>query len=222
MKKLCVVLVVCFLMAGNLWSADQISYNPSNPILILSDLMLPRYATAGSGVPGDPYVIENLLIDMTGKNSNAGIWIKYTRANVVIRNCKIINGIDALNNKNNPFSANNLGIQCENVCNLIIENCQVETNNMGMWLEGCLGVSVFDCTVQDNRYRGIYLMDSKYCVIANNVVKDNSGDDILLNTNFKKPTSTCQFNRVTNNTTRTIHLMGNQSNNVVKGNEDPL
>jgi parallel beta-helix repeat protein len=183
MKKLGLVLIVCFLITGNLWSADL---KPSKPILILSDIMLPLYAKSGSGLPGDPYVIENLLIDMDDQNSNAGIWIKYTNANVVIRNCKIINGNTALNNKHNPSSANNLGIQLENVRNLIIENCQIETNNMGMWLEGCLNVSVFDCIVKNNVYRGIYLLDSKYCVIANNDVEDNTGDDILLNTNFLK------------------------------------
>jgi parallel beta-helix repeat protein len=182
--------------------------------------MLPLYAKSGSGLPGDPYVIENLLIDMDDQNSNAGIWIKYTNANVVIRNCKIINGNTALNNKHNPSSANNLGIQLENVRNLIIENCQIETNNMGMWLEGCLNVSVFDCIVKNNVYRGIYLLDSKYCVIANNDVEDNTGDDILLNTNFLKISTKCQFNRVTNNTTEKIHLMGNlnTSSNVVKSN----
>jgi hypothetical protein len=66
-------------------------------------------------------------------------------------------------------------------------------------------------------------MDSRDCAIEENTVySDNPdyGDDILLNTNFKKPESVCSFNQVLNNETETIHLMGNENTymNTIGGN----
>jgi parallel beta-helix repeat protein len=151
---------------------------------------------------------------MAGKNDNAGIHIRNTTAYVIIRHITILNGSQAMNNKDNYSSANDLGIFLENVSNVKIEDCNLENNNMGIWLEGCQAVSVSGCTVKNNRYRGIYLMDSSNCVIdGNTVYSDNPeyDDNILLNTNFKKPASVCSFNTVSNNDTETIRLQGSMT-----------
>jgi parallel beta-helix repeat protein len=192
------------------------------PMIISFNIMLRLMADSGSGTAMDPYIIENKVIDMTGKDANAGIQLQYTTAYVVIRNCQIKNGVDALNNKNNYSSANNLGIFLQNVSNATIENCTLENNNMGMWLEGCRDVSAIDNTVNDNRYRGIYLMDSSYCTLEGNTVySDNPeyDDNILLNTNFKKPSSVCIYNTVLGNESETVRLQGSlTSKNTIHGN----
>jgi parallel beta-helix repeat protein len=125
------------------------------PITAINNSMLALSADSGSGTSADPYIIENKTFNMAGKNANAGIHIRNTTAYVIIRNITVLNGTQALNNKNIYDKANDLGIFLENVSHATIENCHLENNNMGMWLEGCLNVSVIGNTVVNNRYRGI-------------------------------------------------------------------
>jgi parallel beta-helix repeat protein len=192
------------------------------PMIISYNFMLKLMADSGSGTATDPYIIENKVIDLAGKDDNAGIQLQYTTAHVIIRNITVLNGSEATNNKNNYSSANDLGIFLQFVSNATIENCHLENNNMGMWLEGCHAVSVINNTVIDNRYRGIYLMDSSYNIIEENTVDSDNpeySDNILLNTNFKKPTSVCSVNLVKNNETKTIRLQGSKTtNNTIYGN----
>jgi parallel beta-helix repeat protein len=179
------------------------------PITAINNSMLALSADSGSGTSSDPYIIENKTFDMAGKNVNAGIHLWGTTAYVIIRNITVLNGTQALNNKNIYDKANDLGIFLENVSHATIKNCHLENNNMGMWLEGCRAITVTGNTVVNNRYRGIYLMDSSYSIIEENTVDGNDpeyGDNILLNTNFKKPASVCSYNQVKNNETKTIRL----------------
>ena len=216
MKRIVVLLSAMFLVTIAL-SGCQL------PITAINNSMLALAADSGSGTSADPYIIQDKTFNMAGKNANAGIHLRNTTAYVIIRNIRVLNGIQALNNKNIYDSANDLGIMLENVTHATIENCHFENNNMGMWLEGCQNVSVTDNTVINNRYRGIYLMDSRDCAIETNTVDSNNpdyGDDILLNTNFLKPESVCKFNTVQDNETKTIHLMGNENTcyNTITGN----
>jgi parallel beta-helix repeat protein len=193
------------------------------PITAINNSMLALSADSGSGTSADPYIIENKTFNMAGKNVNVGIHLRNTTAYVIIRNITVLNGTQALNNKNNQSSANCLGIMLENVAHATIENCHFENNNMGMWLEECLNVSVNDNTVINNRYRGIYLMGSRDCVIEGNTVdSDNTeyDDNILLNTNFQKPDSVCKFNVVQDNETKNVHITGNENTcyNTITGN----
>ena len=193
------------------------------PITAINNSMLALSADSGSGTLADPYIIQNKTFNMAGKNANAGIHLRNTTAYVIIRNITVLNGTQAMNNKNIYDSANDLGIMLENVTHATIENCHFENNNMGMWLEGCQNVSAIDNTVVNNRYRGIYLMDSRDCNIEGNTVDSDNPDywvDILLNTNSKKPESVCKFNQVLDNETQTIHLMGNENTymNTIGGN----
>jgi parallel beta-helix repeat protein len=192
------------------------------PITAINNSMLALSADSGSGTSADPYIIENKTFNMAGKNVNVGIHLRNTTAYVIIRNITVLNGTQALNNKNIYDKANDLGIFLENVSHATIENCHLENNNMGMWLEGCRAITVINNTVVNNRYRGIYLMDSSYSIIEENTVDSDDpeyGDNILLNTNFKKPASVCSVNLVKNNETKTIRLQGAKTtNNTIYGN----
>ena len=192
------------------------------PMIITGNLMLRLMADSGSGTAADPYIIENEPINMTGRNANAGIQLQGTTAYVILRNITVINGVEAQNNINEDDRANNLGIFLQNVSNATIENCDLENNNMGMWLEGCRNVSVIGNTVINNRYRGIYLMDSNFCIIDGNTVDSDNpeyDDNILLNVNIQKPSSICSYNQVKNNETKKIRLMGSETiKNKIKDN----
>ncbi len=203
-----VVLLSAMLLIAIVFSGCQL------PITAINNSMLALSADSGSGTSADPYIIENKTFNMAGKNVNIGIHLRNTTVYVIIRNITVLNGTQALNNKNNQSSANCLGIMLENVSHVTIENCHFENNNMGMWLEECLNVSVIDNTVINNRYRGIYLMGSRDCLIQGNTVNsDNTEYDqnILLNINTQKPDSICKFNKVWDNETKTVALAGNNN-----------
>jgi parallel beta-helix repeat protein len=207
MKRIVVLLSAMFLVAITLCGCNL-------PLVITSNSMLALMADRGSGTEADPYIIENKTVDMTGKNSNAGIQLQYTTKYVILRNITVLNGSLSKKNINENDRANCLGIFLQFVSNATIENCHLENNNMGLWLEGCQYINVKNNTVKDNVYRGIYLMDSSYCILDGNTVgSDNPlyGDNILLNTNFTKPESKCELNMVSNNDTEAIRLQGDKT-----------
>ncbi|HEY9160440.1 MAG TPA: right-handed parallel beta-helix repeat-containing protein [Desulfomonilia bacterium] len=184
------------------------------PIVAINNAMLALAADSGSGTESNPYIIENKTFDMAGKNVNAGIHLRNTTAYLEIRNITVKNGIEALGQKDNLSSANCLGILLENVSHVTIKDCHFENNNMGMWLEGCFNVSAINNTVLNNRYRGIYLMDSNNCRIEGNTVNSDNAEydnNILLNINTQKPASVCKFNKVWNNETKEVTLSGNEN-----------
>ncbi len=216
MKRIVMLLSAMFLMGIALIGCVM-------PITAINNSMLALSADSGSGTVSDPYIIENKTFNMASKNVNVGIHLRNTTAYVVIRNITVKNGIQALGNKNNQSSANCLGIMLENVVHVSIENCRFENNNMGIWIEGSQNVSVTGNTVLNNRYRGIYLMASRDCLIEDNTVdSDNTeyDDNIMLNFNMQQPEIPCQFNTVQNNETKTVHITGNENTcyNTITGN----
>jgi parallel beta-helix repeat protein len=217
MKRIALTLSAMLFVAITLWGCR-------GPMIITSDLMLGLMADSGSGTLADPYIIDgkDKTIYMAGRDSNAGIQLQYTSKPVILRNITVLDGVKGLNNLNESDRANKLGIFLQKVSNATIENCYIENNNMGMWLEGCSAVTVKDCTVVNNRYRGIYLMDSSNCNILGNTVSSDSpeyGDNILLNTNYKKPGSVCEYNHVMDNETEDIRLQGAKTNyNIIRDN----
>jgi parallel beta-helix repeat protein len=184
------------------------------PITAINNSMLALSADSGSGTASDPYIIKDKTFNMAAKNVDFGIHLRNTTAYVIIRNITVLNGTQSLAQKNNQSSANCLGIMLENVAHATIEDCHFENNNMGIWLEGCFNVSAINNTVVNNRYRGIYLIDSNNCLIQGNTVDSDNPEydqNILLNTNFKKPESVCKFNKVWDNHTSTVDLDGNEN-----------
>jgi parallel beta-helix repeat protein len=215
MKRIALTLSAMLLVAITLCGCN-------GPMIISFNFMLGLMADSGSGTAVDPYIIENKNIFLAGRDSNAGIQLQYTSKHVILRNIRVVDGVDGLNNLNESDRANKLGIFLQDVSNATIENCYIENNNMGMWLEGCRAVTVIDNTVVNNRYRGIYLMDSSNCILQGNTVDSDNpeyDDNILLNTNFKKPGSVCTYNNVLDNLTRTIRLQGAMTNyNIIRDN----
>ena len=207
MKRIVVLLSAMLLVVITLCACK-------GPMIITSNSMLALMADSGAGTEANPYIIKDKVIDLKGTNSNAGIQLQYTTKYVILRNITVLNGSLSKKNINENDRANCLGIFLQFVSNATIENCHLENNNMGMWLEGCQYINVKTNTVIDNVYRGIYLMDSSYCILDGNTVgSDNPeyDDNILLNTNYTKPESKCELNMVSNNDTETIRLQGDKT-----------
>jgi len=119
----------------------------------------------GSGTEGDPYIIENLIID--GENSGKCIAIYNSEEHFIIRNCTVYNaGSDFWD----------AGIRLENVTNgkIIGNNCS--NNKVGIYLvESSFNFLLTNLAF--NGYSGIYLNDT----CGNNVISENT---LYNNTNY--------------------------------------
>ena len=178
---LLLALAVSFLPA-NQASALPNGLVPHDPIYIVGndDFTPANGITSGSGMLGNPYIIENL--DIIAENAH-GIRIENTTAYFIIRNCymhdgkdngrggiwfeNVINGeIDNVTSNNN-FHGIFVGISSNN----IILNCIVRNNDYGIILGASVNNTVENCIVSNNR-RGITASGSNNiilkCAIENN------------------------------------------------------
>jgi parallel beta-helix repeat protein len=137
------------------------------PIFIKYDynFTLANGVTSGSGTVGDPYIIENYII-----NSSAafGIDIRNTTAYFIIRNCVIENGITS------P-GAGYMGIRLSTVVNGRVENCVSRNNNYGiaLYYESENNV-ITNNTFENSYWYGIRLENSHNNLISNNLIKNFS------------------------------------------------
>ncbi len=137
-----------------------------DPLLITGDAELLANKMGGNGVPGDPYIIEDLVIDAGG--SGVGIMINGTSAHVVIRNCSVT-------------GAGNLveegGILVKNAENVNITNCTFHDNTgYGVYFTNAFNSSMSNSTLTGNT-RGAYLM-AQNCTFRNNTIAQNSEEGI--------------------------------------------
>ncbi len=140
----------------------------TSPIVIDSDSDFVAYGYRGSGLKGDPYIIEALKVDSRGNMSN-GIEVVNTHASFVITRCEI--------------KADYIGILIHNVApgtatldrNIITGN----TGDGGGIVLGADGVRVVgnNCT---GFTEGIHTNYSNDCVIAGNDLSHNSYHGVSL------------------------------------------
>jgi len=142
-------------------------------IIIDGDIELAANASSGNGIQGDPYFIENYVIDGASVNC---IDIRNTDAHFIIRNCTVFNGLN--------------GIYLENVSNAevrnntIHDNVRVSGNNEGNGI--FLNASDSNTLIENNIYNntggaglysgnGVRLKESDNNTIINNVIYNNTG-----------------------------------------------
>jgi parallel beta-helix repeat protein len=98
----------------------------------------------GSGIPGAPYIIENMEIDAGGVGSS--IYIRNTNLDLVIRNCTLT-GVTA-------YGA--AGIYLENCTRVHIINCTSNGNYYGYAFSSyCQDIAISNCTASGNIRYGI-------------------------------------------------------------------
>lgn len=117
----------------------------------------------GLGTQGNPYVIENEIIDGSGWEN--GIWVEYSQAYFIIQDCKLTNcGQDWMDG----------GIKLNSVQNGVItnNNCTGNTGS-GIYLQASSFIELNGNEASYNQECGIFLMQSSNNILSNNNVHDN-------------------------------------------------
>lgn len=134
----------------------------ADPISIDGNTALNNTARSGNGTVNNPYIIENKVINASGKANN-GISIQNTNAYFIFRNCTITDTY--------PFA----GILLHNVTNGKLINNTLNNNCYGIYLIDSYNISLTQNIVNSrNPYTsifGIYLFKSSFNSIANNTAQ---------------------------------------------------
>ena len=140
----------------------------TSPFNITGNSELNSFSTGGDGTIGNPYVIENYVINATGLGVH-GIFINDTDAYFTLRNCTIV-GSDA------SFA----GIALLDVLHGTLFNNTVQYCDYGITLQRSNQCLIEKNQVNNNTLGGIYLWDnSHYNLIRSNLVSNNTwGIDI--------------------------------------------
>jgi len=153
----------------------------------------------GSGDSGDPYRIEDIIID--GGGIDDCIIIANSTAYFTIQNCTLYDGVGGISLFNvtnayiveNNCSNNDWGIYIEDGSH----NKVVRNNIFGTWASGIFLNSINNTVIEDNilenNWQGIYLNNSNYNNISGNTALKNEWNGITL-------VSGCDYNRISGNT----------------------
>jgi len=171
----------------------------------------------GSGTLGDPYIIENYIIDAS---TTYGIIIRNTTAYFVIRNCYVHDG------RNNG----NLGIWLENVVNGKIENSTSENNDYaGIGFSESDNNIIRTAFTKNNNGQGIILYDSENNIIINCTAENNIDKGIVLVRSQNNLIKNCiginnwagvEFNSSNNNVVENCVGGGNRGSGIYLGDSD--
>ena len=155
----------------------------------------------GSGTSGDPYLLENLIID--GGGVDDCIAIVNSISHFTIKNCTVYNsgagvytgGIYLNNVTNGNIIENNCsnndfaGICCDDTNSTIISNNIIFNNEIGILLEMCYYNEILENDIYDiTNYYAIDLEDSPYNKIEGNKIRgcfggievDHSNNSIIV------------------------------------------
>lgn len=138
------------------------------PIIIDGNSALDVFPNkTGSGIVGDPYVIENLEININGLGS--GIVIKNTDRYLIVRNCTIENSGILVNETD-------AGIKLDNVDNIIISNNHLLNNLFGIYLRNSFDNNITSNNLLNNSESGVFLLFSdRNSVSYNNITGNQYG-----------------------------------------------
>jgi parallel beta-helix repeat protein len=136
---------------------------PSAPIHIEGDLEFTpaNGVVAGSGTPGDPYIIENWVIDASP--TDYGVLIEDTTRHFILRNSTIYEGEWA-------------GVRFEGVLNGRVENVVLSRNGYGIYLLSSDNNVIIDVVSENNREKGIYLSSSDNNTLENSTLRNNGSE----------------------------------------------
>ncbi len=189
---------------GALSNEDNITVSPPiGPISIDGDIDFAAQAVtnswAGAGVPGDPYIIENVDIDST---TGDGITIMNTNVDFIIRYVNIFG--------DQSFG----GITLINVNNGAIENTTIDFNFGGIILDTTTNIKVRDSRISNNTMDAIMIFSSSNIdLIMNNI--SNSATGIMFDTSNN---INITFNDICNNSNGVMIDMNSNTNQIFYNN----
>jgi parallel beta-helix repeat protein len=180
MRKKTSILVIgliiwsCFVGFHPIISEVATAYTPHETIHINGDADFINQVAIegwfGNGTEENPYIIEGYEI-----NSNLyGIEIKSTTAFFIIRDSRILNGVEN----------NHCGIYLSNVTNGIIENCIIENNLNGIILSYTNNNLIINNNILSNNHNGILLFNSSQNIIRTNNISSNGLEGVYITKSF--------------------------------------
>ena len=185
---------------------------------------------SGDGSWGNPYTIENVIIDAP---TGSGIFINNSKNDYfIIRNCTVYNagggvydgGIKLENSNNGTLTNNNCsnnqnyGILVFNFCdnNTLSGNTAFNNTDTGiLFISNCNNNTISGNTANNNTRDGMYLSESDYNKITGNTANNNTWDGIRFD-------FSCDNNTISRNTASDNNLNGIQLSqcdyNIITGN----
>ncbi|MGA1819706.1 MAG: right-handed parallel beta-helix repeat-containing protein [Thermoplasmatota archaeon] len=188
---------------------------------------------AGSGVSGDPFIIEDLDIDATG--NNYGFFISSTEEHFVIRNCRVRNA----DTETSPQYKGN-AVYLIQVSNGTIENCEIfdsnyqnlmvnmcdnltlsgnkvygSANNIGIMTWRSQDIRMEGNEVFNNPSGGMEVSACERVVVEGNILEGNGGNGISVSNIYD---SSFKHNTISNNTLNAFSITGYCPDNEFLGN----
>ncbi|NVM36077.1 MAG: right-handed parallel beta-helix repeat-containing protein [Candidatus Lokiarchaeota archaeon] len=189
---------------------------------------------SGDGSWGNPYVIENVIIDASSSPAGSGIFINNSKNNYfIIKNCTVFDagvgaedaGIRLENTDNgtlidNYYSNNGRnGIFLHNYCknSTILGNTANYNGELGIVLSGDCDNNTISGNTANNNHYGIWLDDRCHAnIISGNTANDNLDGGMILQDNCDN--NTISGNIVNDNFDVGMKLHDNCVNNTISGN----
>ena len=144
----------------------------------------------GEGSEGNPYRIENLLIDLEGASGSC-ISINDTTAYFTIKNCTLtgastdegagiyLNNVDNGRIEDCDIDYSYYGIYMEDVDSVIVENVDILQCETGAGLVGSSHVVVTDSYIGLND-EGVHILNCEECEVSENSITLNDLDGVLV------------------------------------------
>ena len=162
----------------------------------------------GTGTLSDPYHIENLIIEIDGKDN--GIFISNSYETLLIKNCTILH-------KNEIFSINlisSMGIFIQNCTNIQVKGCSVIQNSYGILLSNTTKILIEDSSFNNNKMVGIFSKHSSQNHFRKNNILQNNHTGFLIEYSNE---NTLSENIISENYYYGIHLK-NSDYNIIRDN----
>jgi len=168
------------------------SYTVHEPIIILSDQNFTYYGFPGTGTEGDPYRIENYLINTTQESAIA---VQQTSQHFVIQHCLVTGERYGIFVYNTTYSKPRIE---NNICTGSI---------YGIYIDAAHFSTITNNTCTNNRGDGIKVRFSADPIINNNtcILNDGDGIDILLSSYATIENNTCEENEIVGLAIRNTH-----------------
>ncbi len=154
---------------GELINKDLLEFHDTIWIYYDSKFTSSEGVSSGNGTEANPYIIENLTINITG--SKSAITVYNTESHFIIRNCLILNplntsttGIYFSNVKNGTIEFSDLinsNIEIRGSTDIELNDLFINRSHTGINIQDSSNITITDSVLEFNEYRGLKVKDSK-------------------------------------------------------------